>query len=410
MPQFHQQTKHSYFSIRANSRFLDWNSQPCVNKFYPKFYARFSSMSDISDFDLISKTTFEYKQRAYSLRSTPSAGALYPCEVYFQARNVSGLIDGIYHYEQASGTNALLCELTDDGIEPYFEDNVRFDGIVFLISAVYFRSSWKYLNRAIRYILLDSGHQIGAVLAMLNLHNMHSKICFEFDKQVLNQLFGFENFEFFMASVKCCDIKQANIKRLRLPLAFVSPSDYLERNEFIQNAYLQSCNFASSDIVADYLFKGISKDTIIKRRSIRAFEKKPIGRDEFLSIMDGIAQFANQHNIDIFYTLHRVDGMTLGLYHNNELKVADDFSLRATYLSLEQNIGGDSGFCVYFTSNEIERYQQAYMLCGVLAHIIYLRATMLDIGTSGIGAYYDDEVKKFLDTSNNILYLLAVGR
>jgi hypothetical protein len=73
-------------------------------------------------------------------------------------------------------------------------------------------------------------------------------------------------------------------------------------------------------------------------------------------------------------------------------------------------LGGESAVTFYFTSDEVKKYQKVNILSGFLAHIIYLRCEMLNIGCSGIGAYYDDETKQFLNTHNNILYLLAIGR
>jgi len=58
----------------------------------------------------------------------------------------------------------------------------------------------------------------------------------------------------------------------------------------------------------------------------------------------------------------------------------------------------------------VTKYQKTTILSGFIAHIIYLRCELLSIGCSGIGAYYDDESKQFLETSDNILYLLAIGR
>jgi hypothetical protein len=77
---------------------------------------------------------------------------------------------------------------------------------------------------------------------------------------------------------------------------------------------------------------------------------------------------------------------------------------------LEQNIGGASAVTLYFTSSQVEAYQKVNILSGFLAQIIYLKAEFKHIGCSGIGAYYDDETKDFLGTSNNILYLLAIGK
>ena len=87
-----------------------------------------------------------------------------------------------------------------------------------------------------------------------------------------------------------------------------------------------------------------------------------------------------------------------------------DFSNKSKYLSLEQNIGGESAVTFYFTSDVIEAYQKVTILSGFLAQIVYLKGEMKGIGCTGIGAYYDEETKEFLGTNNNILYLLAIGR
>jgi len=105
-----------------------------------------------------------------------------------------------------------------------------------------------------------------------------------------------------------------------------------------------------------------------------------------------------------------VDNKLQGLYKNQELIREGNFSKKSSYLSLEQNIGGESAATFYFTSNEEEAYQKVNLLSGFLAQIIYLKSEIKNIGCTGIGAYYDDEVKEFLETSNNILYLLAIGK
>ena len=38
------------------------------------------------------------------------------------------------------------------------------------------------------------------------------------------------------------------------------------------------------------------------------------------------------------------------------------------------------------------------------------KAKYLNIETTGLGAYFDDACKSFLNTQNNILYLQAIGR
>jgi SagB-type dehydrogenase family enzyme len=396
------QTEHSYISIRKNAFFLDWNSQPKKIKEYPHFYPKF----EIDELDLIGKSTFEH--RGYQLRTVPSAGGLYPCEVYIQIRGVKPFIDGIYHYENSKF--ALLYELIDDGVEYYIDKTKRFNGFLFIVSAVYFRSSWKYKDRAIRYIFLDSGHQIGTIYAMLQTMNMNSEIIFDFDKLALNNTFGFDKYELSTAIIRSGYEVEKETKELRLKLPFVAGCDYLEENNFIFENYKTGLK-SDIDIIKNINFfqsKENLKDSILKRRSIRAFYKNPITKDEFLNIIDGIFEFANSYNINIYYTIHNIIEYQQGLYKNFDLLKDGNFANISGYLSLEQKLGSDSCLTIYFTSNNIS--QESFIFSGFIAHIIYLRATSLNIGCSGIGAYYDQEVRDFLNTTDNILYMLSVGR
>ncbi len=84
-----------------------------------------------------------YKDVPDKLRINPSAGALYPTEVYIQIRGIEGMIDGIYHLEVENNCLTLIYELIDDGLESYIIPSKSISGFIFLISCVYYRSSWK---------------------------------------------------------------------------------------------------------------------------------------------------------------------------------------------------------------------------------------------------------------------------
>jgi SagB-type dehydrogenase family enzyme len=94
-------------------------------------------------------------------RTASSAGALYPIETYVVVNRVEGVEAGVYHYSvrrhgletvrlgeygAAAGHGALgqmMCaEL----------------GAVFIWTAIFERSKWKYDQRAYRYVYLDAGH------------------------------------------------------------------------------------------------------------------------------------------------------------------------------------------------------------------------------------------------------------
>lgn len=95
------------------------------------------------------------------LRAAPSAGALYPTEIYPVIHNVDGLRQGIYRYlpdlhslELLRGGDfrtALLLSCLG-------QDAVAGAGVVFVLTAVFQRTRWRYGDRAYRYVLLEAGH------------------------------------------------------------------------------------------------------------------------------------------------------------------------------------------------------------------------------------------------------------
>ena len=99
--------------------------------------------------------------REYGLRTAPSAGALYPVETYIYANRVVDLEPGIYHYDirahslQLIKQGNLAREVATGALD---QDTASRAAVVFIWSAIFQRSAWKYLERACRYIYLDAGH------------------------------------------------------------------------------------------------------------------------------------------------------------------------------------------------------------------------------------------------------------
>jgi SagB-type dehydrogenase family enzyme len=93
--------------------------------------------------------------RDWGARTAPSAGALYPLEVYV----ASG--EGLYHYRPQGHQVAVLSEadlrqeLWQAGLK---QDAIRQGAAVFVIAAVYARTAAKYGDRAERYVRLEAGH------------------------------------------------------------------------------------------------------------------------------------------------------------------------------------------------------------------------------------------------------------
>jgi SagB-type dehydrogenase family enzyme len=94
-------------------------------------------------------------------RPAPSAGGLYPIELYVAAQRVEGLDDGVHHYDARSHElervrpglfHETLVELTMG------QDMIRAANLVFILTAVVARTTYKYGQRGYRYVLLDAGH------------------------------------------------------------------------------------------------------------------------------------------------------------------------------------------------------------------------------------------------------------
>jgi SagB-type dehydrogenase family enzyme len=95
------------------------------------------------------------------LRTPPSAGALYPLEVYVVAGNVDGLPDGIYHYRPDRHEIALIVSGDKRGElcrAALGQTSVRNAAAVIVFSAVYERTGMKYGDRGIRYVHMETGH------------------------------------------------------------------------------------------------------------------------------------------------------------------------------------------------------------------------------------------------------------
>lgn len=105
-------------------------------------------------------------------RPVPSAGALYPLEVYAAVLAVSGIDPGVYHYDPFQHRLALLrpmsfAQLREALVDPALADVAS---ALIVITGVFWRSRFKYGARGYRFVLLEAGHLAqNAVLAATDL-------------------------------------------------------------------------------------------------------------------------------------------------------------------------------------------------------------------------------------------------
>lgn len=95
------------------------------------------------------------------LRTAPSAGALYPLEVYVVAGNVAGLPPGLYKYGREKHELLSLAKgdrRNDLCNAALGQSSIRKAALVLVLSGVYERTTAKYGKRGIGYVHMEAGH------------------------------------------------------------------------------------------------------------------------------------------------------------------------------------------------------------------------------------------------------------
>ena len=129
-------------------------------------------------------------------RSVPSAGALYPCELYVATRAVTGLSDGLYHFAIGRHALSLLREgnVAEHGFfaSPPGSEQHRAPSLTFFVSAIFFRSGWKYRERSYRYHLLDTGHLVENLALTLTALGLPCAVEYDYADEAVNGFLGLD--------------------------------------------------------------------------------------------------------------------------------------------------------------------------------------------------------------------------
>ena len=208
-----------------SGHYLDWENQPSVYKSYPELdlialpgevsppNAKLSSLIHavpqtnappsgirVKDLSVILLLTYSFTAKTHHgphdffYRSVASAGALYPTEIYVVSHDVAGLDDGLYHFSISSHGLAMLRKGNMAGMasETLFENSHGFPALTFFLTAIFFRSSWKYRDRAYRYHLLDTGHLLENLILALKSLNFPYLCSFDFNDADANRFLGLD--------------------------------------------------------------------------------------------------------------------------------------------------------------------------------------------------------------------------
>ncbi len=102
------------------------------------------------------------RTRTEMRRPVPSAGALYPLELYVLAQAVAGLEPGVYHYNPFRHGLSLLGPVDRRAVREALADPSIADAAsaIIVVTGVFWRSRFKYGQRGYRFALLEAGHLV----------------------------------------------------------------------------------------------------------------------------------------------------------------------------------------------------------------------------------------------------------
>lgn len=94
------------------------------------------------------------------LRAVPSGGALYPLELYVLAQRIDGIDAGVYHYDPWRHVLEQLPQRAAyaPGELTAFPELLEPAAALILVTAVFWRTRFKYALRGYRFALLEAGH------------------------------------------------------------------------------------------------------------------------------------------------------------------------------------------------------------------------------------------------------------
>jgi SagB-type dehydrogenase family enzyme len=128
-------------------------------------------------------------------RTAPSAGALYPLEIYLVAGEVKELEPGLYHYDPGEHAISqkkagdLRKKLTQASL---YQDEISKAPATLIITAVYERTEKKYGKRGIRYVHMEVGSVGENIYLQAESLNLGTVFIGAFDDDEVKKAMGIE--------------------------------------------------------------------------------------------------------------------------------------------------------------------------------------------------------------------------
>jgi SagB-type dehydrogenase family enzyme len=219
---YHNGTKHSYESIRANRHYLDWENQPLPFKIYTNLAAmslpEHLSSSGVPALTAISasgaadggsktlpiQTLAEIlflsagitRRRTFPggeilFRAAACTGALYHIDLYVVCGDLEGLTAGVYHF---SPQDFSLRRLRAGDYRSFMtracgeEPSIANAPCMIVSASTFWRNAWKYQSRAYRHCYWDNGTILANLLAGAGARRLPAKLVLGFVDAAVSEL------------------------------------------------------------------------------------------------------------------------------------------------------------------------------------------------------------------------------
>ncbi len=481
---YHERTKYDPQTINAKSKVPDWSQQPFPFKEYKigstfdlKPYLQKDAVSDLDDPQVIwwrriSRLLYAsygltgmipLPDNPHYLRAAPSAGGLYPAEIYLISRGTPLLAAGLHHYQVRTHSLVHFWESdvwTKLQTACFWHPVLENTQLALVITAVFFRSAWRYQDRAYRRILLDSGHLLGNVELACAMNDYRSHLIASFMDEAIHQILYLDaEHEGAIAVVPLADLLEVKqnlpLARTALPaprhihypsiadgqlLSYFHQAIQMPLNSSTKVNWKLSAtegkradkyNFpfclkvstTTSPISWGENLEGL-QNTIQRRRSTRAYSGEAITLNELKALLnfayhpghyveqglDASPDYCDLSLVETFIAVSSVTGLEEGCYYYapkaQELRQIrfKNFRKELYYLCLWQELGRDAAAVLFHTADlkmavaeyGDRVYRYLHLDAGHLGQRLNLAAIYLGLGVSGIGGFFDDQVNEVL--------------
>jgi SagB-type dehydrogenase family enzyme len=498
---YHERTKYDPETIAAKNQGLDWDRQPVPFKEYkigttfdlkPYLKEELEAFADepallwwrrlsrllFCSYGLTARMPTMMGNPIY-LRAAPSAGGLYPAEVYLISRGTPLLSAGLYNYQPQ--THSLIHFWESEVWQAlqaacFWHPVLESTQLALVTTAVFYRSAWRYQDRAYRRIFLDTGHLLGNIELACALNDYRPHLIGGFVDKAVNKLLYLDPEQEGTIAViplaDLLDVKQ-NLPLGRTALPSATQTDYpnipdgellghchratqiepdtngktdlpeVRQEKSLEDKYnfpfCLKVSTATTPMDWGANLEGL-ETTILKRRSTRAYNGADLTLDELKALLDFTYQprhysdqgldetpdYFDLNLIETFIAVSGVTGLEEGCYYYapkaQELRQIrfKNFRRELHYLCLGQELGRDAGAVLFHTADLKTSvalygdrvYRYLHMDAGHLGQRLNLAAIYLNLGVSGIGGFFDDQVNEVLGipTDEAVLYITTLGR